>query len=262
MNNKNNSMKSTLTTLLIVCTIVGLIPAQTATGQTLTAKQIIEKMEAQMRGNTLYAEMTMTTVRPRYTREVTMKTWMKGEKYSMVLITAPARDKGTAYLKRDKEIWNYVPNIDKLIKLPPSMMSQSWMGSDFSNDDLVRESSNINDFTHKIIDTVKYGGYDCWVLELTPKQGTSIIYGKVKIWVSQKHYLQLRIENYDDKQVLVSTMLFKNVKTMGGRMMPTEVEIIPAGKKGHKTMLKYLDAKFNAPIEDSFFTVQNMKTLK
>jgi outer membrane lipoprotein-sorting protein len=255
-------MKNTLTTLLIVCTIVGWMPAQTTTGQALTAKQIIEKMEAQMRGNTLYSEMTMTTVRPRYTREVTMKTWMKGERYSMILITAPARDKGTSYLKRDKEIWNYVPNIDKLIKLPPSMMSQSWMGSDFSNDDLVRESSSINDFTHKITDTVKYDGYDCWVLELTPKQGTSIIYGKVKIWVSQKHFLQLRVENYDDKQVLVSTMTFRDVKTMGGRLMPTVIEIIPAGKKGHKTILKYLDVRFNTPIEDSFFTVQNMKSLK
>lgn len=254
-------MKSVLTTLLIVF-VFGLMPGKAAMGQALTAKQIIEKMESQMRGNTLYTEMSMTTVRPRYTREVTMKTWMKGEKYSMVLITGPARDKGTAYLKRDKEIWNYVPNIDRLIKLPPSMMSQSWMGSDFTNDDLVRESSSINDFTHKIIDTVKYDGYDCWVIEMTPRQGSSVVFGKVKIWVSQKHFLQHRIENYDDKNVLVSTLLFSKVKTMGGRLMPTEVEIIPAGKKGHKTILKYLDAKFNAPIDDNFFTVQNMKNLK
>ena len=226
-----------------------------------TAKQIIEKMEAQSRGNTLYAEMTMTTVRPRFTREISMKTWAKGEKYSMILITAPARDKGTAYLKRDKEIWNYVPNIDRLIKLPPSMMSQSWMGSDFSNDDLVRESSNINDFNHKIVDTVKYAGHDCWVIELTPKKGTSVIYGKVKMWITKAHYLQLRIENYDDKGVLASTLLFSNIKKMGGRTIPTEVEMIPADKKGHKTKMKYIDAKFNTPIEDSFFTTQNMRNL-
>lgn len=244
-------------TLLIVLVLLQSSSIQ----QQPTARQIIEKMEEQTRGNSLYSEMSMTTVRPRFTREVTMKTWSKGEKYSMILITAPARDKGTAYLKRDKEIWNYVPNIDRLIKLPPSMMSQSWMGSDFSNDDLVRESSNINDFNHKIVDTVKYGGFDCWVLELTPKKGTSIIYGKVKMWITKSHYLQLRIENYDDKGVLASTLLFKNIKKMGGRTIPTEIEVIPADKKGQKTILKYIDAKFNTPIEDSFFTTQNMRNL-
>jgi outer membrane lipoprotein-sorting protein len=230
--------------------------------QQLSARQIIEKMEAQMRGNTLYAEMTMTTVRPRYTREITMKTWAKGEQYSMILITSPARDKGTAYLKRDREIWNYVPNIDRLIKLPPSMMSQSWMGSDFSNDDLVRESSNINDFTHRITDDVTFQGYDCWVIELIPKPESSVVFGKIKMWIGKSNFIQLKSENYDEDNVLVSTMLFKNIRTMGGRTIPTEIEFIPADKKNQKTVLKYLDIRFDTKLDDNFFSVQNMKNLK
>jgi outer membrane lipoprotein-sorting protein len=112
-------------------------------------REIIQKMESQMRGETAQMEVTMTITRPRYTREMSMKSWALGDDYSLILITAPARDRGTAFLKRKKEIWNYLPSVDRMIKLPPSMMSQSWMGSDFSNDDLVRESSTIDDFSHR-----------------------------------------------------------------------------------------------------------------
>lgn len=227
-----------------------------------TVADIIKKMEDQMRGESSYSEMKMTTVRPRYTREVTMKTWAKGENYSLILITGPARDKGTAYLKRGKEIWNYVPNIDRMIKMPPSMMSQSWMGSDFSNDDLVRESSTIDDYKHRILRNEKYNGYDCWVLELIPKPESSIVYGKVLMWVAKDLYVQLKIENYDEDNYLVSTLLFDDVKEIGGRKIPVKMEMIPADKKSNKTIIKYIDLKFDIPIDDSFFSQQNLKNVR
>lgn len=246
-------------------TIIGLqliILCSVAVYSQESAANIIKKMEDQMRGESSYSEMKMTTVRPRYTREVTMKTWAKGEDYSLILIAAPARDKGTAYLKRGKEIWNYVPNIDRMIKMPPSMMSQSWMGSDFSNDDLVRESSTIEDYKHKILKTETYNGYDCWVLELIPKPESSIVYGKVLMWVSKDLYVQLKIENYDEDNVLVSTLLFDDIKDFGGRKIPAKMEMIPADKKSQKTVLEYLDAKFDIVIEDSFFSQQNLKNVR
>jgi len=226
------------------------------------AKSIIKKMEDNMRGTSSFTEMTMTTVRPRYTREITMKTWTKGENFSLILITAPARDKGTAYLKRAKEIWNYVPNIDRMIKMPPSMMSQSWMGSDFTNDDLVNESSNINDFEHKIVGQVLYEAYDCWIIEMIPKPTSSIVYGKVKMWVAKDLYLQLKVENYDENDFLVSTILFKDIKSMGGKKIPTYMEIKPEDKKSNKTIIQYLNAQFDIKIEDDFFSVQNLKNIK
>lgn len=227
-----------------------------------SAADIIKKMEDQMRGESSYSEMKMTTVRPRYTREVTMKTWAKGEDYSLILITGPARDKGTAYLKRGNEIWNYVPNIDRMIKMPPSMMSQSWMGSDFSNDDLVRESSTIEDYKHKVLRSERYNAYDCWVLELLPKPESAIIYGKVLMWVAKDIYVQLKIENYDEDNTLVSTLLFDDVKELGGRKIPAKMEMIPADKKNQKTSIEYLDAKFDIDIEDSFFSQQNLKNVR
>jgi outer membrane lipoprotein-sorting protein len=146
--------------------------------------------------------------------------------------------------------------------MPPSMMSQSWMGSDFSNDDLVRESSNINDFSHKITNHVTYEGHEAWIIELTPKANASVVFGKVKIWISKKHYVQLKVENFDEENKLVSTLLFRNIRTLGGRTIPTEIEMIPADKKNQKTILKYDDAKFNIPIDEGFFSVQNIKNLE
>lgn len=226
------------------------------------AADIIRQMEDKMRGESSYTEMTMTTVRPRYTREVSMKAWAKGEEYSLILITAPARDKGIAYLKRGNEIWNYVPNIDRMIKMPPSMMSQSWMGSDFSNDDLVRESSTIDDYEHRILREEKYNGYDCWVLELIPKPESSIVYGKVLMWVAKDLYVQLRIENYDEDGVLVSTLLFDNVREIGGRTIPSRMEMVPADKRNQKTVMEYVDAKFDIAMDDGFFSVQNLRNLE
>ena len=247
--------------IIALFVVFSLFISQMAQAQ-MTAKQIIEKMDDQMRGESSYSEMTMTTIRARYSREVSMKIWAKGEDYSLILITSPARDMGTAYLKRGKEIWNYVPNIDRMIKLPPSMMSQSWMGSDFSNDDLVRESSSINDYKHTILREVNYQGRNCWVLELVPKPSSAIVFGKVLIWVDKEHFVQLKVENYDEDGALVSTILFKDLKNLGGKMIPATMEMIPADKPKQKTTLTYNVLRFNVKIEDSFFSVQNLKNVR
>ncbi len=255
------TIKSSKATIcLLIFLFVSITPAPVKAQE--TAQQIIEKMEDQMRGTSSYFEMTMTTVRPRYTRDVTMKTWSLGEDFSLILITAPARDQGTAFLKRQKEIWNYVPNIDRMIKMPPSMMSQSWMGSDFSNDDLVRESSTITDYHHSILSEEVYQERNCWVLELIPKPESSIVYDKVLLWVDKQHYIQLKVENYDEDGSLVSTMLFSDVKQMGGRTIPTLMEMVPADKPNQKTIIRYAESKFNIPIEESFFSVQNLKNIR
>jgi len=227
-----------------------------------TAVSILRKVEQQMRGESSYIEMTMTTIRPRFTREISMKTWSKGQDYSLILITSPARDKGAAYLKRGNEIWNYSPNIDRMIKMPPSMMSQSWMGSDFSNDDLVRESSIIEDYAHRILREEVYQGRQCWVLELIPKPESTIVFGKVLIWVAKDLYVQMQIQNFDERNRLVSTILFSEIKNLGGSMLPAVLEMIPADKSNHKTIIRYNSAQFNIPIDEQFFSVQNLKNVK
>ena len=223
---------------------------------------ILKKMEQRMKGDAMYAELSMQTIRPRYTREVSMKSWSLGNDYSLIFITAPARDKGVGYLKRDKEIWNYLPNIDRTIKMPPSMMSQSWMGSDFSNDDLVRESTILEDYDHRILAEEQLDGYDCWKIEMIPHPESSVVYSKVLLWVAKEKYFQMQVENYDEDEELVSTMHFKDIKMMWGKEIPAVMEMIPSDKPGHRTVLTYLAIDFNPKIEPDFFSIQNLKQIR
>ncbi len=247
-----------LTALLSIAVMLHF--SETAKAQ--TAADIIEQMEQAMRGESSEAEMTMKIERPRYTREISMKAWVLGEDYSLILVTAPARDQGTTYLKRHNEIWNYVPNIDRTIKMPPSMMSQSWMGSDFTNDDLVRESSTIEDYEHQILREEEYNGREAWVLELIPKPESSIVWGKVLIWVDKEHYIMLREENYDQRDELANTIEFLNIGEMGDRVFPSKMILIPADKPEQRTILEYKSLEFDVDLGESFFTQQNMRRVR
>jgi outer membrane lipoprotein-sorting protein len=191
-----------------------------------------------------------------------MKAWTKGTAYSMILIESPPKEKGTVFLKSGKEVWNWVPSIERVIKLPPSMMTQSWMGTDFTNDDLVRESSVVEDYIHSFRNDSVIDGRQCYSILLIPKPESAVVWGKVIVWIDKKEYIEMRAEFYDEENVIINTMQSFDVKMMGGRMIPTRVEMFPADKKGQKTVMKYTNISFNQPIEDSFFTTLNMKKIK
>lgn len=227
-----------------------------------TALEIIEKMDDRLRGNSSETTMTMKIVRPKWTRTMTMKSWSKGDKYSLILVTGPARDKGTAFLKRDKEMWQWQPTISRVIKFPPSMMSGSWMGSDLTNEDLSNQSSIVTNYTHKKLAKQNVEGRLCYQIQLTPKPDAPVVWGKVLMWVDVKDFMQMKTEFYDEDNYLVNTMLSKNVKTMGGRLLPTKMEIIPVDEPGNKTILEYTAMKFEVKLADSFFSVQNMKKIR
>jgi len=239
-----------------------LLIAITANAQ--DAKEIVRKADEKARGNSSRGELTMKIVRPSWTREMSLKIWSKGTDLALVLVTAPARDKGTASLKRKKEIWNWQPSIDRVIKLPPSMMMQSWMGSDFTNDDLVKESSIVNDYTQKIIKDSTIDGRPCWKIELTPKPDAPVVWGKVYTWIDKKDYIEMRNEFYDEDGQLVNTMLSSGIKLMGGKMLASHMEMIPADKTkaGNKTILDYQLLVFDEPYGDDFFSEQNLKKIR
>ena len=240
--------------------LIGL--ALSTSTQAQNATEIIKKMDEKARGTSSKAEMTMTIVRPTWERSISMKTWGKGIDYSLVLVTAPARDKGTATLKRHNEIWNWVPNIGRTVKLPPSMMMQSWMGSDFTNDDLVRESSIVYDYTHEMAGDSAISGYDCHKIILTPKPDAPVVWGKVQIWVSKQEYIQFRTEFYDEDGYLINVMEGMDVKEFDGRLLPSRMEMIPMDEPGNKTVLEYKSLSFDEGIPDSFFSVQNLRRVQ
>jgi outer membrane lipoprotein-sorting protein len=239
---------------------VFLLAASTAVAQ--DAKEIIEKMDQQMRGDYSVQTMTMRIVRPTWERSVSMKSWSRGQDYAMILITAPAKERGQVFLKRDKEMWNWVPSINRMIKIPPSMMSQSWLGSDFTNDDLLREASVVNDYHHKIVGEETVNGHKAWKIELLPKEDAAVVWGKVNLWVSKEHHIELKAEFFDEDENLKNTMTLSDIKQMGGRTLPTHWEMIPADEEGKKTIIEMESADFQEEIPESFFSQQNMKRLR
>lgn len=230
--------------------------------QSQTAMEIVERMDSKMRGDAAEIEMTMTIVRPRYTRDVTMKSWSLGTDFSLILITAPAREKGTAFLKRENEIWNWVPRVERMVKLPPSMMSQSWMGSDFTNDDLIRESSVVTDYDHRILRTEEYGGRECYVIEMIPKPDAAVVYERVLVWVTKGDFIQLRVENYDEYGDLANHIALSEITQFRDREIPARLEMIPADQNDQKTVIQYHSANFDIEIEEDFFSVQNLKRMQ
>lgn len=226
------------------------------------ATDVMKKADEKMRGKTSQAEMIIQIIRPTWTRELKLKTWTKGTDYAMILVTAPVKEKGMVFLKSGKEVWNWVPSIERVIKLPPSMMTQSWMGTDFTNDDLVKESSLVDDYTHSFAGDSTIQGRDCYKIKLVPKPEAAVVWGMIMVWIDKKDYLQMRAGFYDEEGMPVSTMQSYDIKMMSGRLLPSKVEMTLAGKKGEKTVMIYNSIRFDQPIEDDFFSTHNMKKVK
>ncbi|HCG7218435.1 outer membrane lipoprotein-sorting protein [Vibrio parahaemolyticus] len=227
-----------------------------------SAFDIVQKSDQAMRGKSSYSEATMEIVRPDWTRSMTMKSWTKGTELSLVLVTAPAKDKGNASLKRHREMWNWVPSIERVIKIAPSMLSQSWMGSDFTNDDLINQSSIVVDYQHALLGNDSFDGDKVWVIEATAKPDAPVVWNKVTLWISQSTYLQRKVEFYDEFDERVNVLTTYDVKELGGRKIATRMEMKPVDKPGNKTIFTTHQAQFDFDINDDFFSQQQMKSLR
>ena len=246
----------------ILLALIGIVFIAISASAQPDAKEIVRKADEHLRGDTNKAEMTMRLERPDWSREISMKSWAKGTSQALILITAPARDQGTTFLKRGNEVWNWVPAVEKVIKIPPSMMMQSWMGSDFTNDDLVKESSIVEDYTHSVLGDSTIAGRDCWKIQMIPKEDAAVVWGKVLVWIDKTDYLQLHVEYYDEDGELINVMDMSDIKMMGGRLIPAKMVMSPVDEPGNKTILTYQSLDFNIPIKDSFFSEQNMKRVR
>ncbi len=227
-----------------------------------SAREIVERMDQKMRGNSSRGAMRMTIVRPSWSREVSMESWTLGDDYALILITAPAREKGMAFLKRGKEIWNWQPTIDRVVKLPPSMMMQSWMGSDFTNDDLVQQSSIVSDYEHQLLGEESIDGRPTYKVQLVPKPDAAVVWGKLFMWIDQQEFIELKTEFFDEDGYLINTMYGEDIGDLGGKVLARRMEMVPADEPGNKTVVEYLELAFEVPLEASFFSVQNMKRLR
>lgn len=226
------------------------------------ATEIVREADKKMRGETSKAKMEMKIIRPTWDRTIRFKSWSKGYEYSMTLVTHPANEEGQVFMKRQNEMWNWNPTINRMIKLPPSMMSQGWMSSDYTNDDMLKEASIVVDYNHKILGSETISGEDCYKIRLIPKEDAAVVWGKVIMWISKTELYELKSEFYDEFGDLSKTHLGSEIKMMSGRKIPTKYEIIPANKKKQKTVVKILEIEFNIDLQESFFSKQSMKRIR
>jgi len=253
-------MKVTKRIILTLALTAGI--ATIAMSQDMSALEIIQKSTDKLNGESSQGSMKMTVVRPSWSREVTMKSWTMGDDYYLILITEPVKDKGQTFLKRQTDMWNWMPSISKMIKIPPSMMSQSWMGSDFTNDDLVKLNSYVVQYTHEILGEENIDGFDCYKVQLTPKPDAPVVWGKVITWISKEEFYQLRIEFYDEDEVLVNHQICTDIKQFNDRKLPARMVMTPADEPGNQTIIEIMDSEYNIEIKESFFSQQNMKKVR
>ncbi len=236
----------------------GLLPAVRAHSAGLDGHAIIEKMEALMWANTMQGEFEMRIVTPRWDRTLQLRIWMDRPRRSFVRVLAPAKEAGIASLRVGNEMWNYLPSVERTIKIPPSMMLQPWMGSDFTNDDLVKQSSAIDDYTQKILGEESVDGQALWKVEALPKPDAAVVWGKVVYWV-RKDFIPVRQEFFSERGELVRVMSFTEIRPVGGRTIPTRWEIRPQAKQGQYTVVTVRDANYNIKLDEEVFSQRNLQ---
>ncbi len=224
-----------------------------------TAEEIIKKAEDEVKGKTSHAVIEMTISTPDYTRSLKMESWWVGNEKALIVTKAPAKEAGNKTLKIGNEMWSYLRNTETTIKIPTSMMLQSWNGSDFTNDDLVRESNLTKDYNMKMIGDEKVQGEDCWKIELDPKPDAPVVWGKIYYWVRKSNYLPSVLQYFDEKGNMVRYLIYKDVKDFYGRKLPSEWVMHNVKKKGHTTEIKVDDIHFDVNIPDRIFSYRELE---
>ncbi len=233
-------------------------PAAPAAETLPSVQEVMDKLDDLYRSTSSHGTVEMTIVNARGTRKLTIEMWTKGEEKALIVIRQPAREAGTATLKLEDGLWNYAPRADRLIRVPSGLLSDSWMGSDFTNDDLMRETSLEKDFT-TALSWASEGGTKYLQATMTPKPDAPVVWDKIVYRLTEKDWLPVDARFYD-KGKLVRTMTFSNIRDMGGRSLPTVMTLQPENQ-AESTRMEYKDLKFDVKIDDSLFSQQGLRRM-
>lgn len=221
--------------------------------------QVIEKIDQLYRSNTSRGEVEMEIITPHWQRTLRMDMWTYKMEKTFIRITSPAREEGFATLRIDDEMWNYLPQTDQVMKIPPSMMMGSWMGSDFTNDDIVRESSLFEDYDYQFTE-VENPQPEILYIKLIPHEDAPVVWSEIVLAVRESDYLPVWEKFYGENHELARTMYFRDIQTVGGKTIPTEMELIPENEENQKTVVRYLHIEFNVDIDEDIFSLRNLQS--
>lgn len=221
-----------------------------------SVSEVLATLDDLYRSTSSIARMEITVSGPRSTRTLRVKSWTRGEDQALIVIEAPPREAGIATLKVKDNLWNYLPKVSRTVRVPASMMLGSWMGTDFTNDDLVRESSYRNDFDARLEGrSAQPAG---WTLSLEAKPGVVGRWARITLVVADDH-LPLKMDYFDRKGRLARTMRFDDVQTMGGRRIPTRMALTPADAQEQRTEMRYLEVQFDVAVPDDTFSLSRLE---
>jgi outer membrane lipoprotein-sorting protein len=244
--------------VLMTCLFSPLALSITSDSHGPDPRDLIQQAMNHWRGISSYSEMTMTIHRPDWQRSMSMRTWTKGDKTTLVRVTEPKKDAGNGTLTKDNNMWTFAPKINRIIKIPSSMMSQSWLGSDFSNKDISKSTDIIDQYEHKLLERREQDGHTVYVIESIPHEDAAVVWGKEILIIRDDHIL-LEQQFWDQDGVLVKTMKTREIKMLGGR---TVASIIRMGKKetpDEWTEMSVQNIQFDLNHPDSLFTLSNLR---
>lgn len=210
------------------------------------------------RGLSSYSEMTMTIHRPDWERSMSMRAWTRGDDYSLVRVTAPVKDAGSGTLLIDNEMWTYAPKINRVIKVPSSMMGQSWMGSDFSNKDISRADEIVDDYTHTLLKTEQVDGHTVYHIEAIPRENAPVVWGRQVLQIRDDNVL-MREDYYDQDNELVKSLITEEVATMDDREVAKMQRMIKADEPEEWTRINMQSVDFGVELNDRLFTLSNLR---
>lgn len=218
-------------------------------------QQLIHQVETQYHRQSSHAKVVMEVATENWSRSLEMESWSRGRDYFLTRILEPPKEQGVATLKALKEVWNYLPKVDRVIKIPPSMMGGSWMGSHITNDDLVKESQVDQDYTFTLLEETAMS----WRVECRPRPEAAVVWGKLVYEIEKARILPLRVDYYDEAMTLVREIVFDDVRVVSGTAIPLRMTIRPVDKPKERTVMQYRDIEFDIPIGRDFFSLRNLK---
>ncbi len=247
--------------LILVLTLCFFSPlvssTETTTGEP-SPRELIKQVMDHWRGQSSYSEMTMTIHHPDWQRSMSMRSWTRGDKTSLIRITRPKKDAGNATLTKDNSMWTFAPKVNRIIKIPSSMMSQNWMGSDFSNKDISKSTDIIDQYDHKLLETRQQDGHTLYVIESIPHEDAAVVWGK-EVLTIRDDYVLLEQQFWDQDDVLVKAMKTLEIKTLGGRTVASLIRMGKVATPDEWTEISVQDIRFDQTHNDSLFTLSNLR---
>ena len=244
---------------IFVVTLFSLVSFVGVASERLSPTRLVEKMEKLLWSDTNQGHFEMTVVTPHWQRTLELDVWMQRPNNTFIRVLSPKKERGIASLRKGSEMWNYIPKIDRIVKIPPSMMLQAWMGSNFSNDDLVKESSLATDYTHVIGDLGKPERGDVAYIISTAKPDAPVVWGKIESWIHVKTGIPEKQVYFDEAGKPIRELVFSAVRAMDGRLLPTVWQMTPTGDAGKYTVVEIKKIAFDRAIAPAIFTERNLR---